>query len=331
VIRREFALGLAGMSMLPLGRLGAQGRLPRVALLCPTSAGYAEQPNSGLSILLTSLAELGYVDGETVSLEFRFADDALERLPALAAELVALEPDVLYTWTSGGARAAAGATSTVPIVIAPVSADTMASLVPDFAHPAGNTTGLTLTSREQREKGLQLLKEAVPEIRRVGVLFNPLNPAWRGYPEVLNDAARSLGIELVAAEARGLPEVDEALAAMTAQGVDAVFGLSDSTLIGAEPTPPRIFELLSEYRLPSASDENDFAREGGLLSLGMDEPAVYPGAAQYIHRILQGAKVSELPVVLPRKFIMAVNLRTAEDLGIEIPPSVLLRADEVIG
>ena len=330
--RRDVALSLAALSVLPFGRLGAQqtGRLPKVALLCPTTPDYAERPNSGLSILIASLAKLGYVDGQTVSLEFRFAHDALERLPGFVAELVAWKPDVLYTWTSGGARAAAGATSTIPVVIAPVSAETMASLVPDFAHPAGNITGLTLTSREQREKGLQLLKEAVPGIRRVGVLFNPLNPAWRGYPEVLNDAAKGLGIELVRAEARGLPEVDQAFAAMAAQGADAVFGLSDSTLIGAEPTPPRIFELLARYRLPSASDENDFGREGGLLSLGMDEPAVYPGAAQYIHRILHGAKVAELPVVLPTKFVLAVNLKTAEALGITIPPSILLRADEVI-
>jgi putative tryptophan/tyrosine transport system substrate-binding protein len=330
--RRDVALSIAALLVLPCSQLGAQetGRRPKVALLCPTTPDYGERPNTGLYILLATLTQLGYVDGETVSLEFRFAHDALERLPALAAELVAQEPDVLYTWSSGGGRAAADATSTIPIVIAPISADTMASLVPDFAHPAGNITGLTLTSREQREKGLQLLKEVLPGITRVGMLFNPLNSAWRGYPGVLNEAARMLGVELVGVEARGLPEVDQAFAAMAAQGVDAVFGLSDSTLIGAEPTPPRIFELLERYRLPSASDENDFAREGGLLSLGMDEPAVFPGAAQYIHRILQGAKVAELPVVLPTKFVLAVNLKTAKQLGITFPPSVLLRADEVI-
>jgi putative tryptophan/tyrosine transport system substrate-binding protein len=330
--RRDVALSLAALSVLPCARLGAQesGRRPKVALLCPTPPDYRERRDAGLSILLTSLAELGYIDGETVSFEFRFAHDALERLPDLAAELVAQEPDVLYTWSSGGGRAAADATSTIPIVIAPISADTMASLVPDFAHPAGNITGLTLTSREQREKGLQLLKEVLPAIRRVGVLFNPLNPGWRGYPGVLNEAARVLGVELIGVEARGLPEVDQAFAAMAAQDVDAVLGLSDSTLIGAEPTPPRIFELLERYRLPSASDENDFAREGGLLSLGMDEPAVFPVAAQYIHRILQGAKVAELPVVLPTKFVLAVNLKTAKELGITFPPSILLRADEVI-
>jgi len=277
-----------------------------------------------------TLGDLGYVVGQTIDLEFRFAHNELERLPALAAELVAWEPDVLYTWTSGGARAAAAATSTIPIVVAPVAEATMAALVPDFAHPSGNITGLTLTGPHQQEKALQILKEVAPNIRRVGVLFNPLNPAWRGYPAVLNDAALALGIELVPAEARGAPEIDQAFATMAVQKVDAVFGLSDSTLIGAEPTPARIFELLATRRLPSASDEDSFAQEGGLLSLGVDEPVIRPGAAQYIHRILQGAKVAELPVVLPSKFILAVNLKTAQQLGISIPPSILLRADEVI-
>jgi putative ABC transport system substrate-binding protein len=206
----------------------------------------------------------------------------------------------------------------------------MAALIADFAHPPGNITALTLTSRERREKCLQLLKEVVPGVKRVGVLFNPLNPAWRGYPEVLNDVARALGLELVRAEARGAPEVDQAFAAMAAQKVDAVLGLSDATLIGADPTPPRILELLARLRLPSVSDEGSFAEEGGLLSLGVDDLVVARGGADYIDRILRGAKVADLPVVRPSQFILAVNLRTARQLGIAIPPSILLRADEVI-
>jgi putative ABC transport system substrate-binding protein len=301
--RRHFALSLAGLaslSVLPLDRVGAQqpGRLPKVALLAPYAPDYLNKPSSPLNGLLPRLAELGYVDGQNVTLEFRFASNELERLPALAAELLATQPDVLWTTTSAGARAAAAATSTVPIVVAPVSADTMASLVPDFAHPPGNITGLPITSRAQREKCLQLLKEAVPGVTRVGVLFNPLNPVWRGYPEVMNDAARALGLELVRAEARGAPEVDQAFAAMAAQKVDAVFGLNDSTLIGAEPTPPRIIELLLSLHLPSVSDEEDFAREGGLLSLGVDDLVVARGAADYVNRILKGVKVADLPVVL---------------------------------
>jgi putative ABC transport system substrate-binding protein len=206
----------------------------------------------------------------------------------------------------------------------------MAALVLDFAKPPGNITGLTLTSREQRDKCLQLFKEAVPGIMRVGVLFNPLNPAWRGYPEVMEDTARALKVELVRAEAHGLADIDQAFAAMETQGVNAVYALPESTLTGTSSTYHRIIELLASLRLPSASDEVSFAEAGGLLSLGIDEPAVYPGAAQYIHRILNGAKVAELPVVLPSKFILAVNLKAAQQLGLTIPPSILLRADKVI-
>jgi putative ABC transport system substrate-binding protein len=308
----------------------AASRLPKVALLAADSPDYLNRPTSPLNGLLPRLAELGYVEGQNVTLEFRFANNELERLPALAAELVATQPDVIWTVTTPGARALAALTSTIPIVVAPVSADGMASLVPDFAHPPGNITGLPITSREQREKCLQLLKEAVPGVTRVGVLFNPLNPVWRNYPGVLDDAARSLGLELVRSEARGAPEVEQAFAAMAAQKVDAVFGLNDSTLVGAEPTPKRIFELLASLRLPSVSDEGNFADEGGLLSLGVDDVAVARGAADHIDRILKGAKVADLPVVLPSKFTLGVNLKTAEQLGITIPPSILLRADEVI-
>jgi putative ABC transport system substrate-binding protein len=323
--------GLAGAWALPVETPHAQSadRLPKVALLLPDTPDYAERP-SVLKDVLAALADLGYVDGENVSYEFRFAEHALQRLPALAAELVDTRPDVLWTFTSGGGRAAAAATSTIPIVIAPVNEGTLASLVPDFARPPGNITGLTLNSREQHEKCLQLLKEVAPGVTRVGVLLNPLNPVWRDYPGVLDDAARALGIELVRAEARGAPEVDQAFAAMAKQTVQGVFGLSDSTLIGASPTPKRIIELLMSGRLPSVSDDEDFAHEGGLLSLGSDGQARSRGAAEYIHRILQGAKVAELPVMLPSKFILAVNLKTAQQLGITIPPSILLRADEVI-
>jgi putative ABC transport system substrate-binding protein len=280
--------------------------------------------------MLQALAELGYVDGESIALEFRSANHAIERLPALAAELVAAHPDVLYTWTSGGARAAASATSSIPIVVAPVNEGTMASLVPDFAHPSGNITGLPITGLEQHEKCLQLLKEAAPGITRVGVLLNPLNPVWQTYPDVLAHAARVLGVTLVRVEARGEAELEQAFAAMAAKHVDGLFGLSDSTLTGNVPTLERIVKLLMEHRLPSVSDETDFARLGGLLSLGPDFVAIGKGAAQYISRILDGAKVAELPVERPAKFQLMVNLKTATALGLTMPPSVLLGADEVI-
>jgi putative ABC transport system substrate-binding protein len=329
--RREFELAVASLAVLAWARAGAQQdrELPKLAILSPEVPSNAEEPGSTLYNMLTGLAKLGYVDGENISLEFRFATHALERLPDLAVELVAGQPDVIYTWSSGGARAAAAATDTIPIVVAPVNEGTMAALVSDFAHPAGNITGMTLNNRQQHEKCLQLLKEAAPGITRVGVLLNPLNPVWQTYPDVLAEAAEALDVTLVRVEAHGETELDQAFAAMAAQGVEGLFGLSDSTLSNMQALK-RIVELIAEYRLPSVSDETDFARVGGLLSLGPDFLPIGRGAAEYIHRILQGAKVAELPVVHPPKFLLIVNLQAAEALGLAIPPSVLLGADEVI-
>jgi putative tryptophan/tyrosine transport system substrate-binding protein len=330
--RRQLELGLAGFGSLlvsPVGRLLAQEALPKVAFLSPTTRPETEDPAFTQNNLLKRLRELGYVDGQNVSFEFRFANHALERLPALAGELAAIKPDVLWTFTSGGARAAAAASSTIPIVVAPVNEGTMASFVSDFAQPAGNVTGLTLNSRDQHEKCLQLLKEAAPSTDRVGVLINPANPVWQDYPDALQGAGRALGLALVRLEARGLSELDQAFEMIDAQGIDAVFVLNDSTLVGV-PALERILELTVRFHLPSICDDVEFPRDGGLLGLGPDYSAIGRGAAEYIHRILQGAKVSELPVVLPTTFVLTVNLVTAAQLGIEIPPSILLRADEVI-
>jgi putative tryptophan/tyrosine transport system substrate-binding protein len=334
-MRRRDCITLLGSAMViwPLTvRAREAARLPKVAILSPNTLAHA-QDESGISTvnnMLRSLPELGYVDGESVTLEFRFAEHNLERLPALAAELVAGQPDVLYTFSSAGARAAAGATSTIPIVVAPVNEAIMSRLVTEFAQPPGNVTGLTLTSREHYEKCLQLLKETAPGVSRVGLLLNPLNPAWQNFPEVLAGASKTLGLALVRMEARGIAEVEQAFEFAAAQGVDGIFGLSDTSLVGTTPTIERIVQLITKYHLPSVSDETDFARLGGLLSLGPDFVTIGRGAAQYIHRILQGARVAELPVERPAKFQLVVNVKTAQQLGITIPPAILLRADEVI-
>jgi putative ABC transport system substrate-binding protein len=330
--RREFGLALASFAGLASTRVGAQQqtKLPKLAILSPSVPSEAEEPGGMLYNMLKGLAELGYIDGQNIVFEFRFANHALERLQGLAAELVSGQPDVMYTWSSGGARAAAAATNAIPIVVAPVNEGTMAALVADFAHPTGNVTGMTLNNRQQHEKCLQLLKEAAPGITRVGVLLNPLNPVWQSYPEVLAPAAQALGVTLVRVEAHGEAELEEAFTAMAAQRVDGLFGISDSTLVGNTQTRKRIVELIAEHRIPSVSDETDFARAGGLLSLGPDFSPIGRGAAEYIDRILQGAKVAELPVVHPPKFLLIVNVRAAEALDLTIPPSVLLGADEVI-
>jgi putative ABC transport system substrate-binding protein len=311
-------------------RAQQQTELPKLAILSPGIPDDSAWPTHPLYSLLRRLAELGYVEGQNVQYEFRFAHHEIERLPAMAAEIALGQPDVIYTWSSGGARAAAGATSTVPIVVAPAAEATMAALVPDFATPSGNVTGLTTNGRQQQEKCLQLLKEVAPGATRIGLLLNPLNPLWQNYPDVLADAARSLDLALIRMEARGPADLDRAFAAATAQRIEAVFALSETTLVSSEEGLARIVELLNRQRLPAVSDETDFTPGGGLMSLGPDFSAIGRGAAEYIHRILQGAKVAELPVVLPSKFILAVNLRTAQQLELTIPPSILLRADEVI-
>lgn len=333
--RRDLARGLAGLAslaVLPIHRLGAQDSSPlfKVAILSPAIPDDRALPTHHLYSLLRRLGELGYVDGRNIAYEFRFAHHEIERLPAMAAELVAGQPDLLFTWSSGGARAAAAATSTIPIVVGPVAEGTMAALVPEFGRPPGNITGLTLNSRQQQEKCLQLLKEVAPSAKRIGLLLNPLNPLWQNYPDVLADAARSLDLALIRMEARGAAELDQAFATATARGIEAVFALSETTLVASEEGLARIVQLLDGLRLPAVSDETDFTPGGGLMSLGPDFSAIGRGAAEYIDRILRGAKIAELPVVLPSKFILAVNLRTAEQLGIPIPPAILLRADEVI-
>ena len=330
--RREFGLALASLAGVVTGTRASaqQAELAKLAVLSPGILDDSAWPTHPLYSLLRRLAQLGYVDGQNVEYEFRFADHEIERLPAMATELVLGQPDVIYTWSSGGARAAAGASSTIPIVVAPVAEGTMAALVPDFAQPPGNITGLTLNSRQQQEKCLQLLKEVAPSAKRIGLLLNPLNPLWQNYPDVLADAARSLELTLTRMEARGAAELDQAFAAATARGIEAVFALSETTLVSSEEGLARIVQLLNELQLPAVSDETDFTPGGGLMSLGPDFSAIGRGAAEYIDRILKGAKVAELPVVLPSKFILAVNLNTAKQHGITIPPSILLRADEVI-
>ena len=198
-----------------------------------------------------------------------------------------------------------------------------------MVRPAGNIMGLTLDRRDQHEKCLQILKEAAPYITRVGVLRNPLNPAWRHYPEVLNDAAHSLGLELVGVDARP-EEIDPAFAAMAAAGVDAFFFLAEQTFIRPPPVLQRIVELINTRGWPSTSHERLWTRAGGLVSLSSDFRDMARGAALYIHRILQGAKPSELPVMHPTRFEFVINLKTAKSLGLTIPLPLLGRADEVI-
>jgi putative tryptophan/tyrosine transport system substrate-binding protein len=330
--RRLFVAGLGGLAALRSMPLAAQQpeRRPTVAVLSPRSADFTQHPESPENRVIQSLAELGDVNGKNIDIRSRFADGDYQRLPKLAADLAALNPVVIYTFTTPGGRAAVGATSTIPIVLGPVGAETMHALVADFAHPGANLTGAHITGKAEHEKCLQLLKEAVPSVSRVGVLFNPQNSLWKGYPEVLAETARSLGIELLGVHATGPTDIDEAFADVVAKGVNSVFALGDATLIGGPgPAKVRILELLASNRLPSVSDDQDFAPDGGLLSLAADELGIDRAVAKYIHRILHGATPAELPIMSP-KLLVTVNLAAAAKIGIAIPQQVIARADTVI-
>ena len=309
-------------------------RLPKVAILSPArQADMACLPNNqggGAGCLLEGLRALGYSDGRNVAFETRFAEGAAERLPALAAELVALRPDVIYTYTTVGANAAAAATTTIPIVVGPAGEAAMERLAGNFARPVGNVTGLTLMSVGQDEKCLQLLKELAPRIARVAVLANPDNPAYGGYLDLLRPAATQLGITLTRIEARNAAELPQAFTAIRAGRADAILILDDVALAGTTEVRRQIIQWALGQRLPVASSSARVAPDGGLVSLGTDNSALVRRAAFYVHRILGGAKPGDLPVERPTVYTLSLNRKTAAALGLTIPQALLLRADEVI-
>ncbi len=262
-------------------------------------------------------------------IEFRFADDRLDRLPALAAELVAWRPDVIYTYTTGGARAAANATKTIPIVVGVAGEAVLLALAGNnLSRPVGNVTGITLESLGQQEK---CLEETVPRASKVGVLLNPENPAWDEYPAILKPAADRLHLSLVRAVSRGATDIDRTLAQLDGKGLDALVVANDSTLLSGDGSVrDRIIGFARDRHLPSASTSSDYAKHGGLLSLGADQRYLRQRAAEYVHRIIDGARPGDLPVERPAKFKLTVNLLTAKAIGVTMPQSLLARADEVI-
>lgn len=308
-------------------------RLPKVAILSPAKqADMVCLPNNqggGAGCLLEGLRALGYSDGRNVTFEYRFAEGAAERLPALAAELVALRPDVIFTYTTVGANAAAAATTTIPIVVGPAGEIGMERLAGNFARPVGNVTGLTLNSLGQDEKCLQLLKEVAPRIVRVAVLANPDNPNY-GSSLALLPAANQLGITLNRVDARNAAELPQAFTAIRASRADAILILDDVALAGTTEVRRQIIQWALGQRLPVASSSARVAIDGGLVSLGTDNSVLVRRAAYYVHRILGGAKPADLPVERPTVYKLSVNRKTAAALGLTIPQALLLRADEVV-
>ena len=296
-----------------IGRLRAGQPLPESA--------YEEAFRQGLR-------ELGYIEGQNLVLEYRYAAGSAERLPDLAAELVQRKVDVIVAGGVPAIRAAQQATRTIPIVMAGVTDPVGQGLVTSLARPGGNTTGVSLLNEELPGKRLELLKEMVPPCTRIAVLVNPALPAYASHMHNLTVAARALGLHLHVVEVRRADELEGAFAAMSRAGVDALIVIAEPALM--DGLRGEIADLATTSRLPAMYDWRMYVETGGLISYGPSLPAVYRRAATYVDKILKGAKPADLPVEQPTKFELVINLKTAKALGLTVPPTLLLLADEVI-
>ena len=278
-----------------------------------------------------ALRELGYIEGQNIAIEFRYAEGKQDRYPELAAELVRLKVDAIVV--AGGTtpiRAAKNATKTIPIVMMGQGSDPVqAGFIESLAHPGGNITGLTILTGELGEKRLELLKEAVPNLTRVAILYNPTNPSSvRSVKEVLPVAARTLGLTVQRSEVRDADGFERVFAALKKERPDGLYVYLAGQVMRANRN--RIVAFALKSRLPSIYDEREAVEAGGLVYYGPDEADSYRRVATYVDKVLRGAKPAEIPVEQPTKFELVINLKTAKQIGLTIPPQVLTRADRVI-
>ena len=327
--RRAFISTLAGgLLAAPLAAEAQQAaKVARIGYLSPNlAADPIVQEAFG-----QGLRDLGYVEGRNLVIEYRDAEGKLERLPALAAELVALKVDVIVVPTSTlAALAAKQATRTLPIVFIGTADPVASGLVMSLARPGGNVTGLSNLAPELVAKWLELLKQAVSGVSRVAALWQPGILGERTEKDMLTRAevaAQALGVRLQIVEARGLENFDRAFSDMTRARADALTVLPSSMFNNERR---RLVDLAVKNRLPAVYQWRHFADAGGLMSYGPNRPEWYRRAAGYVDKILKGAKPADLPVEQPTKFELVINLKTAKALGLTIPPSLLSRADEVI-
>ena len=307
----------------------AAGKVYRIGFLSVLGAPTPSTPAGVLEAFRQGLRELGGVEGQNIVIDYRFAEGRFDRLPDLAAELVRLKVDIIVAVATQGVAAAKNATETIPIVMISGSADPVGlGFIASLARPGGNVTGLSYSvGPEILGKGLELLKEIAPKVRRVAILSNPASPVQPLFIREVKVAARSLGVQLQLLEARGPNEFDGAFAAMAKERVGALLLVADSIFILHRT---RLADLAARSRLPAAYGGRENVEAGGLMSYGPSVRDLFRRAATFVDKILKGAKPADLPVEQPTKFELVINLKTAKALGLTIPPSVLIRADEVI-
>ena len=299
------------------------GKVSRIGFLFYGAPG----PSPELEAFRQGLRDLGYIEGQNISLEYRFANGRVGRLPELAAELVRLDLDVVVTPGTPASLAAKKATSTIPIVFAGVADAVGTGLVASLARPGGNVTGSTSISAALGGKRLELLKVVAPKASRVAVLYNPADPSNVLVLKELQESSRALGLTLHPLAVRGPGEFEGAFAAMTREHAQALFVAAG--VLTTEHRKPLV-GLAAKSRIPAMWGERQFVEAGGLMSYAVNFYDEIRRAATYVNKILKGTKPADLPVEQPTTFELVINLKTAKALGLTIPPSLLGRADEVI-
>jgi putative ABC transport system substrate-binding protein len=320
--RREFIAGTAALLVSPR-RSGAQGTPRRVGSL----GGFQNLPI--LRVFHEGLRDHGWIEGKNLIIDYRYFEGHAERIPALAAELVALKPDLLIGSNPQATVALKSATATIPIVFVAVADPVGLGLVQSLSRPGGNVTGLTdFVPGHFSSKGIEILRELVPTASKIAILVNPGNPIHKMIvAEELPQMARSLGVALPIVEASTVEELDIAFASAAAQHADAIVPFGDPLTVN---NAPRVTALAAEHRLPASYLFRLFVTNGGLISYGPDFADLFRRAGGYVDKILKGTKPSDLPVEQPTKFELVINMKTAKALGLTVPPSLLVRADEVI-
>ncbi len=316
--------------MISLGTLpaptpvGAQQavKVPRIGVLRPGAP-----PDHLLEAFRVALRELGYAEGRNIVLEYRWAEGKLERLPELAAELVRLKVDLVTTWSTPAALAARNATPAVPIVFGGVGDPVRVGIVASLARPGGNATGVSMLAEELSGKRLELLRETVPRATRVAMLWNSTNPSMVSRAQETQAAARALGVTLQSLGVYDLTTFDGAFATMTRARPDALLTLIDPF---TNQHRRRIVDFAAAQHLPAIYEARELVDAGGLMAYGPSLAAMQRRVATYVDKILKGAKPADLPVEQPTRFELVINLKTAKALGLTIPPSLMVRADQVI-
>jgi putative tryptophan/tyrosine transport system substrate-binding protein len=318
--RREFITLLGGAAAWPLAARAQH--LHHIGILDNSSA---ELNAANLNGFRQGMLELGYVEGHHFVIEYRSADGRVERYPDLAAELVRLKVDAIVTRGTPAALAAKNATSTIPIISAALAEPLL--VVSSISRPGGNVTGLSALTSDLEAKRLELLREMIPGIVRIAVLYNMANPVFGDRWRQIQVTARSLGIQVVLLDARTAGDIARAFDAASAQGVDALVVSNDGLMLANRKF---IVELAAKHKLPAVYASREFIEAGGLICYAANIPDLYRRAANYVHKVLTGAHAADLPIEQPTKFELIVNLKAAKSLGLTISESFLVRADEVI-